>query len=168
MGNIYSPGDCDRPVTSTSLNSSGPPCVSSCFQSVHLQDIVFGHTSRCRCVLSLSRGSVRTETVAEAVQVHTAPFRLTPVSAETARLRIVHVPDSVPVAGEGLEVMVQASDASGAVLDMPDLKVMAEMGLKSERSAYPLPLLALMAVFSCSAALPRLFVIVKGLLKPSL
>ena len=73
------------------------------------------------------------------VQVHTAPFRLTPVSSETARLRIVHVPDSVPVAGEGLEVMVQASDASGAVLDMPDLKVTAEMGLKSERSACPLP-----------------------------
>lgn len=59
------------------------------------------------------------------------------MTAETARLRIVHVPDSVPVAGEGLEVMVQASDASGAVLDMPDLKVTAEMSLKSERGAPP-------------------------------
>ena len=77
------------------------------------------------------------------VQVHTAPFRLTPVTAETARLRIVHVPDSVPVAGEGVEVMVQASDASGAVLDMPDLKVSAEMGLKSERSAPPCRCVAL-------------------------
>lgn len=44
----------------------------------------------------------------------------------------MHVPGNEPVAGERLEVMVQVPDASGAVLDMPDLKVSAGMGLKPE------------------------------------
>lgn len=66
-------------------------------------------------------------------KVHTAPFRLVPVTADAARMRAVHLPDHVPVAGETLEVIVQASDAGGAVLDMEDLKVVAELVLKSER-----------------------------------
>jgi hypothetical protein len=68
-------------------------------------------------------------------KVHTAPFRMLPVTADAARLRAVHMPDHVPVAGELLEVIVQASDASNAVLDMEDMKVVAEMVLKSERGA---------------------------------
>ena len=73
-------------------------------------------------------------------KVHTAPFRLVPVTSDSARLRAVHLPDHVPVAGETLEVIVQASDASGAVLDMEDMKVVAEMVLKSDRGALRLPL----------------------------
>ena len=74
-------------------------------------------------------------------KVHTAPIRLVPVTADAARLRAVHLPDHVPVAGETLEVIIQASDASGAILDMEDVKVVAEMVLKSERGAFAFMLL---------------------------
>ena len=69
------------------------------------------------------------------VKVSQQPHRLRPATADTARLRVVHAPESTPEAGHEVAVMLQACDASGAVLDMPDVKVAAELVLKAERSA---------------------------------
>ena len=70
-------------------------------------------------------------------KVNQRALKLRPVTAETARLRVVHVPESAPAAGEQVAVMLQACDASGTVLDMADLRVQAELLLKAERSARP-------------------------------
>jgi hypothetical protein len=68
-------------------------------------------------------------------KVNQQALRLRPATADTARLRVVHAPESAPEAGSQVAVMLQACDASGAVLDMPDVKVVAELVLKAERSA---------------------------------
>lgn len=68
-------------------------------------------------------------------KVNQQALRLKPATADTARLRTVHMPEVVPGAGTEVSVMLQACDASGAVLDMADVKVVAELVLKAERCA---------------------------------
>lgn len=85
----------------------------------------------------------------QGTKVNQQALRLRPANADTARLRTVHVPESAPEAGSQVAVMLQACDASGAVLDMPDINVVAELVLKAERSAL-LRLLCMLLSNTCS------------------
>lgn len=75
----------------------------------------------------------------QGTKVNQKPLRLKPATSETARLRPVHVPETVPHAGAEVAFMLQTVDASGAVLDMSGTKVVAEMVLKGERGALSPP-----------------------------
>lgn len=71
----------------------------------------------------------------QGTKVNQKPMRLRPVTSDTARLRPLHVPETAPTAGSQVAFMLQACDASGAVLDMDHMKVVAEMVHKTDRGA---------------------------------